>query len=65
MRRHTVPVPPWEASFALAVPDGLLAPLALSTSTTLDVAGHPPLTVEQRFIVNGQHIYLPFVSWSQ
>ena len=58
---------PAYASFALTVPDGALTPLALSTSTTLDVAGNTPLTLERRFIVNGLHSYVPFVgrAWDE
>jgi hypothetical protein len=52
---------PGTASFALAVPGSLLTRSSCKTSTTLDVAGYPSLTVERLFVVNGLHTYLPFV----
>lgn len=52
---------PGRASFALSVPGSLLTRLSCTTSTTLDVAGYPSLTVERLFIINGLHTYLPFV----
>jgi hypothetical protein len=56
---------PVQASFAFLVPDGLLAPLALSTSTTLDVVGYPSQSLERWVLVNGLHSYLPFVGLAQ
>ena len=49
------------ASFDMLVSSQLTAPMALSTTTTLNAPGYSPLSVPRWFIVNGQDNYLPLV----
>lgn len=50
------------ARFSTLISAQLATPQALSISTTLNAAGHPPLAITRWFIVNGYDRYLPLVN---
>jgi hypothetical protein len=54
------------ASFDVLVSYELSAPVALSTTTTLNLVGYSPLVVARWFIVNGYHNFIPLAvqTWS-